>query len=524
MRISIIDCYTDEPSGLGVMPYVGTYPRYIFGALLKLGIEPFYLTIDDIRSANRAFDIENDIKTNIRLRNTTPNNPRVGEILTSSDIIIVIAGVHTPGKYLSAYPGTTVEVKKLLLDFHVETKFLILTGPSATIGSGLYGGRKARSVEKDSDFFDLTIPELEYCLEGLLESNFQEVREVEDKYEMLREIAPHGARIAPQLPHDLGFHIIELETMSGCAKKIPCSFCMEGLNEGGVRSRPPEDIIDEVRALNSQGFENFRLGKQTCIYSYGNREKLERLLSGVSQYSKILHIDNANPLYVDEGKTRALVKYCSPGNVASMGVESFDGNVILENDLMTSPELVYEAVKTINDIGGRRGLNGMPAMLPGINLLFGLKGERKSSHEENMHWLRKIYDDGLMLRRINIREVVLFHGTKLSESVGNKFLRKNRRYYWRWRDDIRKNIDNPMLERILPLGTVVKGLRTEIYDGNTTFARQIGSYPLVVGIKGRIGLDRSVDASVIGHMLRSIVGEEVGPPHSMLNDSPHILL
>lgn len=509
MRISIIDCYTDEPSGLGVMPYLGTYPRYIFGALLNNGIESYYLTIDDIRSMKRAFDIENDVKTNIRLRNTTPNNPKTGEILRSSDIIIVISGVHTPGKYLSAYPGTTVEVKKLLKENRVENKFLILTGPSASIGSGLYGGRKARGIDQDRDFFDMILPELEFYLDGLIESNFESIPEVTDKYDLLKKIAPLGAGIASQLPHNLGFHIVELETMCGCAKKIPCSFCMEGLRGDRVSSRAPEDIINEVRALSSNGFENFRLGKQTCIYSYGDQEKLERLLSGVSKYSSILHIDNANPLYVDEEKTRTLVKYCSPGNVASMGVESFDENVVIENDIMTDPETVYDAVKTINDIGGQRGHNGMPALLPGINLLFGLKGERKSSHEANMIWLKKMHDDGLMLRRINIREVVLFHGTKLSESVGKKFLKKNRKYYWKWRDDIRKNIDNPMLERILPVGTVMKGLRTEIYDGNTTFARQIGSYPLVVGIKGRIGLDRTIDVRVIGHMLRSVVGEEV---------------
>ena len=46
MAYTIIDCYTDEPAGLGVPPYLGTYPRYIAGYLNE---EANYLTIDDLR-------------------------------------------------------------------------------------------------------------------------------------------------------------------------------------------------------------------------------------------------------------------------------------------------------------------------------------------------------------------------------------------------------------------------------------------------------------------------------------------
>ena len=45
----ILDCYTDEPSGLGAPPYLSVHSRYISGTLLMLGREHFYLTIDDIR-------------------------------------------------------------------------------------------------------------------------------------------------------------------------------------------------------------------------------------------------------------------------------------------------------------------------------------------------------------------------------------------------------------------------------------------------------------------------------------------
>ena len=46
MKYAILDCYTDEPAGLGVPPYLGTYPRYISGYLNE---DVNYLTIDDLR-------------------------------------------------------------------------------------------------------------------------------------------------------------------------------------------------------------------------------------------------------------------------------------------------------------------------------------------------------------------------------------------------------------------------------------------------------------------------------------------
>jgi len=49
MNYTILDCYTDEASGLGVPPYLGTYPRYLFGYLKKKGLEPNYITVDDLR-------------------------------------------------------------------------------------------------------------------------------------------------------------------------------------------------------------------------------------------------------------------------------------------------------------------------------------------------------------------------------------------------------------------------------------------------------------------------------------------
>ena len=66
-----------------------------------------------------------------------------------------------------------------------------------------------------------------------------------------------------------------------------------------------------------------------------------------------------------------------------------------------------------------------------------------------------------------------------------------------------------MLKKLVPKGTIIKGVRTEIYDGKTTFARQIGTYPLIIGIKKRIELNKFIDVRVTDHMLRSVVAEQI---------------
>ncbi|MBW3015887.1 radical SAM protein [Candidatus Woesearchaeota archaeon] len=522
MNFTILDCYTDEPAGLGVPPYIGTYPRYIAGAILETNNKVNYLTIDDLRfySKNtlifnniekinsKIIDIQKQIKTNIKIKNLSKNIKDIKKLLENTDILIIIAGIHTPGKYLSALPGTTKEVSSLLKSINYK-KFTVLTGPAAHSGSGLFGGKIAREIERDFKNFNLIVPDIEFKLNDLIKNNFTEDISKEYTYKDLKGIAISGAKIVKQHPDFPDFIIAEIESSRGCPRKQGCSFCTEPLKYCTIERRPVKDIIDEVKALNKQGVKHFRLGKQTCFYSYGTADELKTLLKGVKKYATTLHIDNVNPAAVTEEKTKVIVKYCTPGNIAAFGVESFDTAVVSANNLNSEPETTYNAIKLINKYGAERGDNGLPKFLPGINILFGLINESKQTHKENMKWLKKILDNNLLVRRINIRQVVAFPGTLLYNECKDKFIKKNKKYYWKWRNEIRQNIDFPMLKKLVPEGTILKNLRTEIYDGNTTFARQIGTYPLIVGIKGRLPLNQFVDVKITGHMLRSVVGEVV---------------
>ncbi|MFC1697798.1 radical SAM protein, partial [Nanoarchaeota archaeon] len=495
MTYTILDCYTDEPSGLGVPPYIGTYPRYLYGAikekLKEIGQgndDIYYITIDDLR-LHVLFEgvVKKSMKTNTRINNLSVNYPNISKILAKTDILVVNAGVQTPGKYLSAVPGTLFEVRKVIKDLRSRK---ILVGPGAMAGTRLEGGKKAEKI--DTSMFDQVEP------------NFLSIND----YDKINKYGVVGAEVCKQHPDFIknpDFIMAEIETGKGCLGG-KCSFCTEPL-KNKLEFREQKDVLVEVKALQKIGVNNFRLGKQSCFYSYKMGDKVEvgKLLKGISSLNpNTLHIDNANPNKVTEDITKLIVKHCTPGNIAAFGVESFDKDVIKANNLNTSPEQTFKAVEIINKYGKVIGDNGMPKFLPGINLLLGLIGEKKKSHEENMFWLQKVIDENLLLRRINIRQVTAFPGTPIYE-IGNKVFRKNKKYYWKWRNEIRQKIDYPMLQKLVPKGSVLRNCRTEIYDGNTTFCRQLGTYPLIIGVKKRLPLNEFVKIKVENHMLRSLV-------------------
>jgi radical SAM superfamily enzyme with C-terminal helix-hairpin-helix motif len=488
MKYTILDCYTDEPAGLGVPPYLGTYPRYIFGMLKSKGYAPNYITIDDLRLNKFYHNVRKETsdkeKTNILIYNIT--KPDITKILAETQVLIINLGIHVPGKYLSAIPGTLNEIVPFLKDIHCKK---ILTGP-AIFGTQLEGGKSSEKI--DMSIFD------EVKNFGFEFGNF----------DSLQEYALEGAEIVKQIPD---YRIIEIETGRGC-NIGKCSFCTEPLKNKFLNRRT-DDIIAEVREFYRLGCRHFRLGKQSDFYSI---EDPIRLLSEIRKYCpdiEVLHLDNVNPVFVlapgGLEKTKAIIKYCTEGNIAAFGVESFDPVVVKENLLNCSPGIAMKAIELLNGLGAERGDNGMSKFLPGINIIFGLGAESRKTHEYNMEALKKIYDNGWLIRRINIRQAAILPNTLMESKFKGKFLRKNKKYYWKWRNEIRQKIDYPMLERLVPKGTILKKIFTEIYDGKTTFARQIGTYPLIVGIEKRIPLRQFVNIKVTGHMLRSITGEVV---------------
>lgn len=519
MQVAIIDGYTDEPSGLGVPPFLGTYPRYVFGSLIanKNVKKIYYLTVDDLRLFlkynSKKIDFKKQTITDISVYNLTLNYNNVLNILTRSDVIIFILGSLTPGKYLSAKVMTVKELKDMLNN----EKFLfrgkkILFGPIAFgFGSSNIGGRVIRDINLDK-YFDLVVNKEDYIFFSRFTINDinKNCSFTQTPYKKLRKFAILGSSIVDQIDREI---IVELELYRGCTKRIPCSFCVEKL-KSKIEFREPIDVIDEVKEFVKKGIKHFRIGKQTCFYDYfyGDITKIEQLLREIRKFGiKTLHIDNVNPNNVikDNGEeiTKLIVKYCTSGNTASFGVESLDPLVIEKNNLLISKEKLLKAIRIINRYGREIGENGLPKFLPGLNFLFGLIGETKRSFDYVKEFLEKLLEEDLWIRRVNVREVVVFKNTLLEKLAGNKYLRKNKKYYYKWRRWIREKFDNVMLKRIAPVGRILKDCYAEIYKGNTTFLRQFGSYPLVIGVKRRLELRKYYDVKVKSHMLRSLVAD-----------------
>ena len=488
MKYAILDCYTDEPAGLGVPPYLGTYPRYIAGYLNE---DVYYLTVDDLRLWKKHNSIVQNTrpsqKTNITTYNLTVNHKNIGKTLEEIDTLIVVLGVHVPGKYLSAVPGTLHEIIPMITDLRCEK---ILTGP-AVFGTQLFGGKFFEKA--DLSVFD----KVDHSM-----FNF--------KYSDVKNYSIKGASIIKQIPDT---RMIEIETGYGCDIG-KCSFCTEPI-KNKVEFREKYDVLREIIEFYKLGARYFRLGKQTCFYTLPYAAELLKEIHQNCPDLKVLHIDNVNPVKVVLDKkndfeiTKAIVKYCTSGNISAFGIESFDLEVVKANTLNTPLQIAYEAINILNKYGIERGHDGMPKFLPGVNIIFGLRNESKKTHEENMKWLKRIYDEGLMLRRINIRQVAIFEGTSLYNEGKDKFLKKNKKLYWKWRNDIRQNIDWPMLQRVIPNGTILTNCYAEIHDGKTTFCRQFGTYPIIVGVKGRLELKKFYDIEVTGQMLRSVTGKVV---------------
>jgi radical SAM superfamily enzyme with C-terminal helix-hairpin-helix motif len=475
--VAVIDGYIDEPGSLGVPPYVHPLVRAAYGAAKDAGAEASYHTIDDLRQGWRV---------------------------EKADVVIFLTGSAVPGRYIRASPASRREVER----------FLPLMGGLKILGGPL---TLEKGIESSGLFDIIATRDPASCLFDHLcgngPSNRWRTVEEWNRWLML------GADIVTKhrdFPQPL---VAEIETYRGCVryKSGGCSFCVEPL-KGIPVCREPKDIVAECRRLHDLGVRNFRLGAQTCFISYHahldgtetprpDPDAIEELLSGVAGLGvDLLHLDNANPAVIanhpveSERILRSIVKYCTSGNVLALGMESADPSVVSANNLNASAEQVMQAIELINRIGRERGPTGLPAVLPGLNFIIGLDGETKNTLQMNYDFLSDVMDGGLLIRRINIRQVIGIRRDFDQGASHSDFLK--------FKDKVRENIDRPMLERIAPLGTILRRVYTEMHEGKTTFGRQIGTYPLLVGFSYPLELGKFVDAVVSGHGYRSLTAVE----------------
>src|SRR5665647_1057683 len=476
----ILDGYVDEPACLGVPPYISPYIRTVAGSLIGHEFTVRYRTIDQLR-----------------------NDPHTINLLDHADLLVMIAGVTVPGKYLGGTPATLNEIQQV--GHMIRNPKKLIGGP---IGFGYAHEGGQRAIKQVISGFDaLLTGEPAVALDNYLTGNGP--AGVLD-YHRTDPWSIRGSEIIVQHP-DFPYVMCELETARGCSHGASggCSFCTEPFY-GMPKYRSTEGIAQEVAALHTHGARHFRVGRQPDILAYGagageypapRPDLIGNLFASIRAAApelKTLHIDNTNPATIakheDEsrGALREIIRYHTPGDVAAFGMETADPAVVQKNNLKAGTEDVLRAIRIVNEEGGMRRDN-VPELLPGLNFVCGLAGETEKTYDLNERFLELVRDKGLLVRRVNIRQVMPFEGTP---AYTNNTLGKHDRRFHAFKEFVRQKIDLPMLQGVYPVGTVLREVQIEV-SGDLSFGRQMGSYPILVGIPVRLARRTIIDACLL---------------------------
>lgn len=486
----IIDGYVDEPACLGVPPYISPYIRTVAGVFAERKISADYVTIDQLRVDP------------LRVTN-----------LSAYRYVVMIAGATVPGKYLSGTPATLTELQQI--GFMLRGRTTSLLGGPIGFGYSPQGGTKAVALAV-SGWSGMLSGEPAAALDSYLSggsppgfSNYADL----DRWAVL------GADIISQHPF-YPLVMCELETAKGCSHAISggCSFCTEPFY-GLPRQRGISGICAEVAALAAAGARHFRLGRQPDFLAYGasggefpkpNPDALRKLFSGIRESAPslaTLHIDNVNPGTISRHEDAAreafaaIVAGHTAGDIAAFGMESADPVVVAANNLKGDANAVFRAIEIVNEVGAARR-NGVPELLPGLNFISGLAGETPETFVKNAEFLDRVLTAGLMVRRVNIRQLMPFEGTR---AYTNNTLGQNDKLFHRFKEQVRESFDVPMLARVFPVGTVLRGVTTEV-SGPVSFGRQMGTYPILCGIPQQLPRGTTLDLAVVSYGPRSITG------------------
>lgn len=522
----VIDGYEDEPAAFGVPNYLGFHIRYICGVLESRKIPYTYMTIDQWRIQYKHK--LSDLNSRLELK----------QHLSNLDGAVILAGAIVPGKYIRGTPISRPELDQFL-------SILPSNQPVLCGGWAIRHWRYDGWTPLRSNLF-CAVQDTDASLDYFLSTNIWKNKKRSS--EQWNNWALHGASSKSVTNHPDLFTLdgrngpltYEVELYQGCVRfKRGCKFCIEP-KKGMPIWREEKDILNEINSAIESGVRNVRLGGATDIYTYRaegvkdmeypipNPDPILNILSELrnNEGLEILHVDNANPSIIAENLeisseiTKGMVEHLSDGAVLSFGLESADPNVHSMNWLNCNPEQLFTAISHINEFGRERGPRGLPKLLPGLNFIAGLNGETESTYQMNLNLLKQLRSKKLWIRRINIRQVEGLGFQEIPSELFNDFKQK-----------VRNEIDKPLLQEMFPLGSILKRVWWEshgdrirdpkqvtnskhhdvsIYGkSGLTFGRQIGAYPILIGVPYQIPLETESDILVTGHGMRSISGVEV---------------
>ncbi len=521
----VLDGYEDEPAAFGVPNYLGFHIRYICGVLEARGIPYTYMTIDRWRLEHKARIADSGERAALQRE------------LSDLDGAVVLAGAVVPGKYVRGTPISRRELDEFLAVLPSEQP--VLAG-----GWAIKHWRYDGWLPLRSNLF-CAVQDTDATFDNFLSTGkWAHKRRTADQWNTWAAAGAKGKCVTehPDLRTEdgrAGPLTYEVELYQGCVRfKRGCKFCIEP-KKGVPIWREEAAVIAEITSALDEGVRHVRIGGATDIYTYKaegvveleypvpNPEPIAKVLHGLREDERleILHVDNGNPSIVAENLepateiTRTMIETLSDGAVLSFGLESADPTVHEENWLNCDAEQLRTAIRHINEFGRERGERGLPKLLPGLNFIAGLNGETEKSYELNRKLLQSLRSEGLWLRRINIRQVEGQGFQPIPQDTFREFKRQ-----------VREEIDHPLLTEMFPLGTTLREVWWEAHGdrirrpeqvlnpeyrnpaihgkAGITFGRQIGAYPILVGVPYQIPLETGSDIIITGHGMRSISGVE----------------
>lgn len=240
-------------------------------------------------------------------------------------------------------------------------------------------------------------------------------------------------------------------------------------------------------------------------------EEIENLFKGIWEKCpkiKTLHIDNVSPHNVNteagEKITEVVAKYTTAGNITPFGIESFDPIIREKCNLNGSIGDIHKSIEIINRYGKERGSNGIPKLLPGINIIYGLDGQSENTLKFNLENFNKILESGNFVRRVFVRKLTSPFGEQF-DSYSNEALQE----FNEWSTLIENDLIVPMLKKVFPIGLEISELRMEMYKEGNSILRQMGTCPVrVIVLNKKLNLDQFYKVKVVDYIgNRTIIGE-----------------
>jgi Uncharacterized Fe-S oxidoreductase len=93
----------------------------------------------------------------------------------------------------------------------------------------------------------------------------------------------------------------------------------------------------------------------------------------------------------------------------------------------------------------------------------GLPGETKETYELNKLFLLRVMESGILVRRVNMRQVLVLEPTPLwtNRSSIRSLINKHKRFFLSLKNWVRTNFDLEMIRRIAPKGTILRNAYVE---------------------------------------------------------------